>query len=500
MPINASVLYDHVTCPQRVALDAFEDISLRDEINPFVKLLWEKGSLFERETVAKLSQSFLDLSSFEDDEKERQTLEAVKRGEPLIYAGRISSGDLIGLPTLLRKEGNGYAPGIIKSGAGEEGASDDDDGKPKVHYAVQLALYIDVLERLGVSSGRHGFIWDIHENEVMYDFTQPRGPRTPGTLWDKYQEVLAGARAILIKDFIPQPAYASGACKLCHWYTNCLKQLTDSDDLTLIPFLGRSIRDVMQPIIATIAVFAASDPESFINGKKTSFPGLGPDRLRQFHARAVLLKHPRPTPYLRGPITLGSASLELFFDIEVDPMRDICYLHGIVERRNGDNNSERFISFFAEEETAQAERAAFAQAFAYLTAHSDCVIYYYSKYERTIYRKLQAKYPDVCNGEDIERLFDPARSIDLYFDVVFPATEWPTNDHSLKTLAKHLGFGWRDTHPSGAASIEWYDRWCKERDIKIKQRILEYNEDDCRATRVLLDGVRSLAHLQATAA
>ena len=27
----------------------------------------------------------------------------------------------------------------------------------------------------------------------------------------------------------------------------------------------------------------------------------------------------------------------------------------------------------------------------------------------------------------------------------------------------------------------------------IRQRILDYNEDDCRATRVLLDGVRSLA-------
>lgn len=31
-----------------------------------------------------------------------------------------------------------------------------------------------------------------------------------------------------------------------------------------------------------------------------------------------------------------------------------------------------------------------------------------------------------------------------------PKTEWPTHDQSLKTLAKFLGFKWRDTHPSGA--------------------------------------------------
>ena len=82
---------------------------------------------------------------------------------------------------------------------------------------------------------------------------------------------------------------------------------------------------------------------------------------------------------------------------------------------------------------------------------------------------------------------------DLYLDVVKPATEWPTNDQSIKTLAKYLGFAWRDNNPSGAASIEWFDQWVRTRDPEIRQRILDYNEDDCKATRVLLDGVRSLA-------
>ncbi len=102
-------------------------------------------------------------------------------------------------------------------------------------------------------------------------------------------------------------------------------------------------------------------------------------------------------------------------------------------------------------------------------------------------------YPDVCSAETIEALFDPTRAIDLYGDVVTRATEWPTNDQSIKTLAKHLGFSWRDANPSGAASIEWFDQWVRTRDPAVKARILSYNEDDCRATRVLLDGVRALA-------
>jgi uncharacterized protein len=69
--------------------------------------------------------------------------------------------------------------------------------------------------------------------------------------------------------------------------------------------------------------------------------------------------------------------------------------------------------------------------------------------------------------------------------------EWPTWDFSIKTLAKYLGFSWRDTHPSGAASIEWFNRWVETGDPEIRKRILDYNEDDCRATLVLRDALEA---------
>ena len=185
--------------------------------------------------------------------------------------------------------------------------------------------------------------------------------------------------------------------------------------------------------------------------------------------------------------------MELFFDIEVDPMRDVCYLHGFIERHRRDNETERFVAFFADDPTTAAERQAFAAAWRYLRERQPCVLYYYSKYERTIYRKLREKYPDVCTADELEALFDPQRSVDLYYDVVLKATEWPARDFSIKTLASYLGFAWRDPHPSGAASIEWFHRWVETGDATMRQRILDYNEDDCRATRVLRDGIAGLA-------
>jgi predicted RecB family nuclease len=91
--------------------------------------------------------------------------------------------------------------------------------------------------------------------------------------------------------------------------------------------------------------------------------------------------------------------------------------------------------------------------------------------QRTAYRELQRRYPEVSSAEDIERLFDTHTAVDLYFDVVLRATEWPTRDFSIKTLATYLGFAWRDQDPSGAASIEYFNRWLDKRDPAVKQRI-----------------------------
>lgn len=488
MKVTASILYDLVECPRRVALDAFGDAARRDDINPFVSLMWKRGVLFGRETIAGLRTPLVDLSNVAESDRERLTLQAMDWGSPLICGGRIGADDLLGVPDLLRKEGAGYVPGDIRAGRGRLGDDDGSEGKPKLPYAVQLACYVDVLERLGRSAGRRAFVLDITGREVAYDFS---GPRAGRDLWSEYGNALAEARSILGGRTAPLPAHC-GACKLCHWHTLCGEELTAADDLTLIAGLRRSDRDAMRGSIPSIAAFAASDPDTFARGRKTVFPGIGAERLRALHARAVLLKSPAPKPYLRAPVRLGEYPLELFFDVEVDPLRQITYLHGFVERRRADG-SERYVSFFAEDATPAREREAFAAALDYFSERSDAGIYYYSRYEFTTYRGLQKKYPDLCTPEDIDRLFDPARAVDLYGDVVLKATEWPTRDRSIKTLARFLGFTWRDPNPSGTASIEWYDRWCSDRTPELKQRILDYNQDDCCATRVLLDALRDLA-------
>jgi predicted RecB family nuclease len=485
------MLYNLVHCPHRVARDLFDDPVERDPVSPFVELLWERGHAFEQEVMEGLEIPFTDLSGLAAAERERETMAAIRRGDDLIYGGRIKADDLLGVPDLLRRGGKGYVAGDIKSGAGVEGASEDIDGRPKKHYAVQLALYTDILEKLGHSAGRRPFIWDVHGDEVEYDLNEPQGVRTPVTLWEYYQSCLTEARKITSRAAETTPARGS-ICKLCHWRTTCLERMVASDDLTLIPELGRAGRDSLRPYFGGIRDLAMADLEALAGDRGRGVAGMSMKTLSKYQARARLQVQGNASPYLKEAIDLPRSHIELFFDIETDPMRDICYLHGFVERRGGDAGTERYVAFFAESPTKEEEERAFAQALEYVRASRPCVVYYYSPYERTFWRKLRASYPRVAREAEVEELFDPKVSVDLYLHVIRPKTEWPTRDFSIKTLAAHLGFKWRDKDPSGASSIEWYHRWVKKGDPAIRERILQYNEDDCVAMRVLLDAVRGL--------
>ena len=490
--ITASILYDLVQCPRRVTMDLFGNPKYRDPVNPFVELLWERGHTFEKEVIDGLRVPFLDLKDLSGEEKDRMTLSAMQRGESLIYGGRIQRDNLLGEPDLLRRCSNGYVAGDIKSGAGVEGETEDSDGKPKKHYAVQLALYTDILEQLGVSGGRTPFVWDIHGREVLYSLNAPIGSRNKTPLWDIYQKTLATALRIMAESEDTLAANAE-TCKLCHWHSACLKQLEEIDDLTLIPELGRSRRDILVSQIKSVEFLAKTDIGKFIRGRRTVFRGIGIDTLQQFQERARLQKQPHAKPYLKEKIDLPEQRRkELFFDVETDPMRDICYLHGFIERSNGKDKTERYVTFLAEGPNPEQEEKAFADAWAYIRQSRPCLIFYYSAYERTIWRKLQEKYPEVASKFDVEDLFNPGTAIDLYNHIVRSKSEWPTRDYSIKTLACFLGFKWRDPSPSGAASVEWYHRWVESKDPKIRQHILDYNEDDCRAMRVLWDAIKKL--------
>lgn len=500
--ITASKLYDFIMCPHRPWRDEFGPQDEKNpEPNPFVQLLWDKGIQHEKKTLIDLekTEKILDLSTGNREERFDQTVKAMKEGIPYIYQGVLIVENLLGIPDLLMKMPDGkYIPVDIKSGMGLEGVDEEveDSGKPKKHYAVQLCLYVEALQKLGFAEKNEAKVIDIHGNEVDYHLDQMMGKLTPKSYWQFYQEVKYEVEKLLKDQEQNKPALA-GICKLCPWYGSCKSWIKENHDLTNIFYLGRTKRDKISDELGIERVedILTLDLAEIVERKrknKAFLSGVGEKTLAKIMIRADIYINKRD-PVVYGDIKFPDVTYELFFDIEDDPTQDFVYLHGVYERNN-DTGRERFLDFTAKECTDAGEKEAWAGFWDYIHSlpKKDYAVYYYSPHEKTVYKKMQKLYPDVISREEVEEFFDSENVIDLY-QLVLKQTDWPLSSYSIKELAVYLGFSWRDESPSGALSIQWYNEYLKTKDEKILKRILEYNEDDCKATMVVKDGIEKIA-------
>lgn len=491
--LTASHLYDYLQCPHKVWRDLYgpKDEKI-EEKNPFVELLWQKGMQHEENVVAGLGE-FEDIATGSLEERAEKTLEAMKQGSDLIYQGVIEADGMRGIPDLLRRLPDGmYMPVDIKSGMAFEGADEEngEEGKPKKHYAVQLCLYIDILQRLGFAKERVGKILDGHGEESLYALEAARGKRTPETYWECYERLKAEIIPLMENRDSNKPAM-KGVCKLCPWYASCKKWCEKNDDMTLLFYLGRSNRDVLSEDVSidTMHDVLGMDIDDLMERKKRDgvLKGMAQKSLEKFKRRAeVMLEGKKPVLY--EPVYFPEVGYELFFDIEDDPTQEFVYLHGVYERGP---KGERFLDFTATELTPEAEKEAWSRFWEYIRSlpQDDFAVYYYAHHEKTTYRKLQKLYPEVIPEEELEEFFEKEEVIDLYTSLIQNKTDWPLGSYSLKAIATYLGFKWRDETPSGALSIQWFNEYLEKKDPAMLNRILEYNEDDCRATMVVKDAL-----------
>lgn len=500
--ISATKLYDHCKCPHKVYNDAFVDHSLRDPIGEFTKLLWEKGVTHE-ENIMKDFPDFLDLSFGSWTQREEKTKQALKNGAEVIYQGVIKYGNLFGIPDLLIKNNDQtYVPVDIKSGRGLEGGDDIEPGVLREHYAMGLAVYLDILNNMGYSNNKMGYIYDVDMDKVLYPLDTPIKMKTRETYWERYLLRKKEIQDIFDGKIKTTPALG-GMCKQCPWYSLCKKEILLKDDLTKIFYMGRRDRDIINRDlkISTVKELAKIDIKKVLAIKEAQnifandsfLRGIGKTALESYVRRAKVYQSDSQDPEIYSQFDFPEKKYELFFDIEDDPMQDFIYLHGVLERHNG---KEKYHAFVAKELNPESEKNAWAEFWNYIKSlpENDFVIYFYGTHEPTAYKRLQEKYPTVVMPHYMEEVFSKKskKTIDLYSDVICRCTEWPLHSYSVKNIAMFLGFFWRDKNPSGADSIEWFNSYTSSKDQKILDRILEYNEDDCKAMLVIKDRLLKL--------
>jgi predicted RecB family nuclease len=227
----------------------------------------------------------------------------------------------------------------------------------------------------------------------------------------------------------------------------------------------------------------------------------GPDgRLRwQLTATEAIDRLPNPSPG------------DVFFDFEGDPLWEearlpgddqapamgLDYLFGWVERPGPDDGIPPFHGLWADD--LASERDALVQFVDYLNArlktYPDLHVYHYAAYEKTHLLSIAARHG--VYEDEVDQLLRDGVLVDLYA-VVRSCLRISNRSKSIKKLEPLYmqDDPSREGVTSATASVTEYAEYAKlaadgdERAGELRQRILDYNEYDCRSTLRLLDWLR----------
>ncbi len=169
--------------------------------------------------------------------------------------------------------------------------------------------------------------------------------------------------------------------------------------------------------------------------------------------------------------------MALVIDVESDPLRALDYLFGVLVV---DGDSQTYHSFLAKKPEDEAKT--WQEFLLFLKQYQGANLYHYGWYELDVFQHLTEKYGA---PNEIQKMFE-----EQTIDVLIRLREkviFPTSFYSLKDIAKYLGYRWRSADASGTDSVLWYEEWLATGDERLLQDIVDYNEDDVRATWFVRD-------------
>ena len=395
---------------------------------------------------------------------------------------------------------------------------------------IILAHATRVLLALGHAdpAGRVAMI-DRHRQVWWFDLASDNYPRFNLTTYDQlYAQRLAVVSAhdewLTSHGDFPTSPYWHRECSDCPFGAHCEEKLEATDDVSLTRFTSLEQQLLMREHgVTTRGELARLDPvRSHMARNKVVTPHV--DFEREDHLGRLIENLDdliyRARAHVRGSSlrmvdvdAVGCPTADVEVDVDMESYGESTYLWGAHVTLNtpveGIEAGYRAFVEWGELDT-RAEATIFAAFWTWLSdlrARCDAADRSLAAYcfwaqaeDGAMNRAVATPLDDGPSRSDLEdfRRASPTQWIDLHELAKHQIqTEGPLG---LKQLAGASGFRWRDVNPSGEASMIWYEEAIDEGDEAdaARQRILEYNEDDCRATKALRDWLngpaRQLAH------
>jgi uncharacterized protein len=468
-----TLFYEYAACCHWIWYDRFSDPKEKGAMPELTLKLFEQGVLHEKDYIKDLT--FSQVKQVSLDQAFKETVSLMEAGAELIYQGVIQyqDGEVLyqGRPDLLKKMsgkskfGNYYYEPIeIKS-----------TKELHTEQKYQLVFYGLVLEQMQGVFPTHAAIINRDKETVPF-------------LIDPEQRQKTAAQMDVILDIIKgnkPPLKLVSSCKQSPWFGKCVAEAEATNDIALLYRLdSRSHPALRQNGINTVTDAAKMDIDSL-----PKIPFTTKETLQRVKLQAQSLMSGKLI-WLAKP-KLPNPKLKIFFDIEGDPLLQTQYLFGfwiagdpefkyakIGHVRKHKAEDRYFLYFIAED--PNEEEALWKQFLEWLEIlpEDDYAVFHYANYENSSTKKLAEKYGGSRKFTQFHsKLFDleDARKKSVIFPLYF---------YSIKDIAKSkfVNFQWRHAKANGAQSVFWYEQWLEDADCDVLNDIIDYNEDDVRAT------------------
>jgi predicted RecB family nuclease len=370
--------------------------------------------------------------------------------------------------------------------------------------AHDFDAYCDVLKKVPNSSsrGRHSYeptivigthtIMDEHKIELTFagyvlGYLQ-NGLPAGGTIIDgnghvhrvKLDNIYKKFRPIIktLKEWIaisspePPPVILNRHCPYCQFRDECRKRAEEDDDLSLLDRMTPKLiqRYHKKGIFTLTQLSYLFKPRR--KRKRTKKANL------HFNLELQALAIRTEKIYIQELPDIPRHHVELFLDIEGIPDQNFYYLIGLLICNS---NTNSYYYFWAS--TISDEERIWKDFLKKVNEYPKAPIYHYGSYELKAIDKLTKRY----NTSDMikERL----TNINSF---IYGKVYFPTKSNNLKDLGKYIGASWTASDASGLQSLVWRHRWEGTRNENFQQMLLTYNEEDCRALRLLTDSLTKI--------
>ncbi len=462
-PLSDRDLLRYLQCPHWPYWEIHEDTTFKQPGMEAREELMRGKLVKEAEIARKVYGRLSKVDQGKDEEAlALNTLALMQKGAQAIYGGSLLYEAVVGHPTLLVRKDQpsvfgdwSYMPVLVKR---RHVLRKEDH----LHVGWQAHL----LSKIQGVMPSEAYVLGPDANLLLSD------PRESETEVKEVIDELARIRG----GECPEPTLRKACLDISPWGTYCLELAERTGDIALLFQVNRRQRAALRDVgILSVDQAAAMDPVQFSGAD----PRLTLKSLQSIQRQARSLEE--DAVIVRAPFTPSEAPYEIHFDIESHPPTDVDYLFGCLvrDKRRGE---EKYVSFVAKR-LGDEKRLWMSFLRWTKTLPEEFVVYHYSMYEQERLGILAKRY-ETEDHEGLQRF--QAAMVDLN-ELIKDHAVFPLYVYSLKNIGKLVGATWSGEVSHGADSVGAYEHWLQEKDPNILQALVNYNENDVRATAKLME-------------